>query len=62
MMMPRSPYDCIVVAYAYRDGNARELFLAFDMDAAEDAVHEAETDGRFGKVGRDVGFAVLLED
>lgn len=59
--MPRSPYDCIIVAYAFRDGNTRELFHAFDEEAAEDAEIEAERDQRFGKAGRDVLFAILRE-
>lgn len=60
--MPRTPYDCIIVVYAFRDGNTRELFYAFDMEAAEDAEDEAVRDQRFGTVGRDVGFAISMEE
>lgn len=59
--MPRTPYDCIIVVYAYRDGNTRELFYAFDMEAAEDAEDEAVRDQRFGKAGDHVLFAIAVE-
>ena len=61
MTMPRSPYDCIIVAYAYRDGNTRELFYAFDMEAAEEAEAEAVADQRFGRYGDVWLSAILLE-
>lgn len=57
--MKGRPY--IIVVYAFRDGNTRELFYAFDEAAAEDAEFEAAHDQRFGRVGRDVGFAILRE-
>jgi hypothetical protein len=44
-----NPYDCILVAYAYRDGNPHELFFAFDEEAAELAYDEAVADERFGR-------------
>ena len=52
--------DIIIVVYAFRDGNTRELFYAFDHEAADDASHEAWHDERFGSIGAHVvGFAVV---
>lgn len=52
----------VKVVYALRDGNEHVLFVAFDEEAAETALAEAEADMRFGKVGRDVGFAVQEDE
>lgn len=52
----------IMVVYAFRDGNTREMFCAFDEEAAEEAEDEAVTDQRFGKCGYAVGFAISREN
>jgi hypothetical protein len=45
----------IIVVYAYRDGNERTFFVAFDEDAAECACIQARDDRRFA-APHDVGF------